>query len=160
MRHAAYAPGLPPGHLAASAGSRKRPSTAPSPVSLTPAGGLAATRPRQTFEGHRLDIGGGGCARALARRAYQESYFEDDCPSRSGQPSPDGSLKVRKCQDSVGLLSPSRVPEHPYLAHAMAVRPRLLGSAASSTYAQSRGILAQVQVQAAVGAHDTIHTFS
>src|SRR5258707_5054214 len=56
-------------------------------------------------------------------------------------------------------LPPSRVPGHPYLAHAMAAQLRLLGSAAPSTHALDLGILAQVQVQAAVVAHDTIHTF-
>jgi len=35
-----------------------------------------------------------------------ESDREDDCPSRSGQPSPDDSLEAREREDSVGLLSP------------------------------------------------------
>jgi hypothetical protein len=36
-----------------------------------------------------------------------ESDHEDDCTSCSGRPSPDRSLKARKREDSVGLLSPS-----------------------------------------------------
>jgi hypothetical protein len=42
---------MPPRHPAA-AGGRHLPSTAPNPVSPTPAGGLTASRSRQTFEGH------------------------------------------------------------------------------------------------------------
>src|SRR5258708_37704557 len=43
--------GMPvrPPHPATGAGSRQRPSTAPSSISPSPAGSLAATRPWQTF---------------------------------------------------------------------------------------------------------------
>jgi hypothetical protein len=52
----------------------------------------------------------------------------DDRASRSGQPSPDGSLEVLEREDSVGLLSPpssDRVLGHLSLAHETAVRPRV-----------------------------------
>jgi len=42
--------------------------TAPNPVSSTPTGGLTATRPRQTFEGHRRAVG--SCVRELALEIY------------------------------------------------------------------------------------------
>ncbi|KAN0115698.1 hypothetical protein V8E52_006644, partial [Russula decolorans] len=103
---------MPPRHPAAP-GGRQRPSTAPSPVSPTPAGGLTTTRPRQTFEGHR--------------RQLRHSIGSE------GQPSPDGSLEAREREDSVGLLSaPSSQP-----------RPRasLLGSrnGSSTSLAQISG---------------------
>jgi hypothetical protein len=49
--------GMPmlPCHPAAE-GGRQRPLTSPSPVSPTPASGLTARRPRQTFEGHRWQL--------------------------------------------------------------------------------------------------------
>ena len=89
---------MPPRHPAAG-GGRQRPSTAPNPVSPTPAGGLTATRPRQTFEGHRRQL-----RQSIGSEVLQESDREDDRASRSGQPSPDGSLEAREREDSVGLL--------------------------------------------------------
>jgi hypothetical protein len=97
---------MPPRHPAAGAGSRQRPSTAPSPVSPTPAGGLTTTRPRRTFEGHRRQL-----RQSIGSEVVPESDREDDRPPRSGQPSPDGSLEAREREDSVGLLSaPSSQP--------------------------------------------------
>jgi hypothetical protein len=94
---------MPPHHPAA-AGGRQRSSTAPSPVSPTPAG-LAATRPRQTFDGRKQ------LSQSIGSEVLHESDCEDDRPSRSGQPSPDGSLEAREREDSVGLLSlPSSQP--------------------------------------------------
>jgi hypothetical protein len=89
---------MPPRHPAA-AGGRQRPSTAPNPVSPTPAGGLTASRPRQSFEGHRQ------LRQSISPEVLQESDREDDREFRSGQPSPDGSLEEREREDSVGLLS-------------------------------------------------------
>jgi len=91
---------MPPRHPAAG-GGRQRPSTAPNPVSPTPTGGLTATRPRQTFEEHRRQM-----RESMGSEVLQESDREDDRASRSGQPSPDGSLEAREREDSVGLLSP------------------------------------------------------
>src|SRR5229473_6053534 len=67
---------------------------------------------------------------SIGLEVVPESDHKDNHPSHSGQPSPDGSLEVRNCEDTVGLLSPppSRVPGHPYLAHAMAAQPHLRGS--------------------------------
>jgi hypothetical protein len=90
---------MPPRHPAV-AGGRQRPSTAPSPVSPTPTGGLTATRPRQTFEGHCRQL-----RHSIGSEVLQESDREDERPPRSGQPSPDGSLEAREREDSVGLLS-------------------------------------------------------
>src|SRR5258708_36760999 len=92
---------MPPRHPAAGASSRQRPSTAPSPVSPTPAGGLMAIRPRRTFEGHRRQL-----RHSIGSEVVPESDREDDRPPRSGQPSPDGSLEAREREDSGGLLSP------------------------------------------------------
>src|SRR6266478_2038102 len=100
--------GMPmhPRHPAAGAGGRQRPSTAPNPASPTPAGGLTATRPRQTLEGHRRQL-----RQSVGSEPLPESDREDDRASRSGQPSPDGSLEAREREDSVGLLSaPSSQP--------------------------------------------------
>ena len=91
---------MPPRHPAAG-GSRQRPSTAPNPVSPTPANGLMTSRPGQTFEGHRWQL-----RQSTSSEVLQESDRKDYHASRSGQPSPGGSLEARKCEDSVGLLSP------------------------------------------------------
>ncbi|KAI9453375.1 hypothetical protein F5148DRAFT_1277448 [Russula earlei] len=97
---------MPPRHPAAGAGGRQRPATAPDQVSPTPAGGLTATRPRQTFEEHRHLR-----PDSMGSEILPESDREDDRASRSGQPSPDGSLEAREREDSVGLLSaPSSQP--------------------------------------------------
>ena len=99
---------MPPRHPAAGAGGRHRPATAPNPVSPTPAGGLTATRPRQTFEGHRREL---RHERSIGSELSPEFDRESDRASRSGQPSPDGSLEAREREDSVGLLSaPSSQP--------------------------------------------------
>jgi hypothetical protein len=96
---------MPPRHPAA---GRHRPATAPNPVSPTPEGGLTATRPRQTFEGHRREL---RHERSIGSELLPESDRESDRASRSGQPSPDGSLEAREREDSVGLLSaPSSQP--------------------------------------------------
>ncbi len=98
---------MPPRHPAASAGGRQRPATAPSPASPSPAGGLTATRPRQTFEQPRRHLR----PDSAGSEQLLESDREDDRASRSGQPSPDGSLEAREREDSVGLLSaPSSQP--------------------------------------------------
>jgi hypothetical protein len=95
---------MPPRHPAAG-GGRQRPSTAPNPVSPSSAGGLTTSRPRQTFEGHHQ------LRQSIGSEVLQESDREDDRASRSGQPSPDGSLEAREREDSVGLLSaPSSQP--------------------------------------------------
>jgi hypothetical protein len=90
---------MPPCHPGAD--SRQRPSTAPSPVSLTPAGSITATRPRQTFEGHCRQL-----RQSIGSEVVPESDREDGRPSRLGQPSPDGSLEVQEREDSVGFLFP------------------------------------------------------
>jgi hypothetical protein len=105
---------MPPRHPAAGAGGRQRPATAPNPASPTPAGGLSATRPRQTFEEHRLRH------ESVGSELLPESDRESDRASRSGQPSPDGSLEAREREDSVGLLSPPSSQPSP--------RASLLGS--------------------------------
>ena len=115
---------MPPRHPAA-AGGRHRPSTAPNPVSPTPAGGLTASRPRQTFEGHRRQL-----RQSIGSEVLQESDREDDRPSRSGQPSPDGSLEAREREDSVGLLSPPSSQPSP--------RASLLGSRNGSATSLTR----------------------
>ena len=110
---------IPPCHPAVS-GSQQCPSTAPNPVSPTLAGGLTATRTRQMFEGHRRQL-----CQSMGSEVLQDSDCEDDHASRSGQPSPDGSLEACKRKDSVCLLSPpSSQPSLgcPHLAHAMRAR--------------------------------------
>ena len=98
---------MPPRHPAAGAGGRQRPATAPDPTSPTPAGGLTATRPRQTFEQPRRHLR----PDSAASQELLESDREEDRASRSGQPSPDGSVEAREREDSVGLLSaPSSQP--------------------------------------------------
>jgi hypothetical protein len=108
----------------AAEGGRQRPSTAPSPVSPTPTGGLTATRPRQTFEGRRQ------LRQSIGSEVLQEPDREDDRASRSGQPSPDGSLEAREREDSVGLLSPSSSQPSP--------RASLLGSRNGSATSLAR----------------------
>ena len=103
---------MPPHHPAA-AGGRQRPPTAPSPVSPTPAS-LTATRPRQMFEGRRQ------LRQSIGSEVLHESDREEDRPSHSGQPSPDGSLEARERENSVGLLSPPSSQPSP--------RASLLGS--------------------------------
>ena len=142
---------MPPRHPAAG-GGRQRPSTAPNPVSPTTAGGLTASRPRQSFEGHRQ------LRQSIGSEIFQESDREDDRASRSGQPSPDGSLEAREREDSVGLLSaPSSQPSlgHRYMVHATAVRHPSHESAALSDPALVHEIPTRVQLQAA-GVHDTV----
>ena len=116
---------MPPRHPAA-VGGRQRPSTAPSPASPTPAG-LTATRPRQTFEGRRQ------LRQSIGSEVLHESDREDNRPSRSGQPSPDGSLEARERENSVGLLSPPSSQPSP--------RVSLLGSrnGSSTSLAQISG---------------------
>jgi hypothetical protein len=75
-------------------------STALNTVSPTPSG-LTAMGPQQTFERHRWQL-----RQSVGSEVLPESDREDDCASRSGQPSRDGLLEMRKCEDSVGLLSP------------------------------------------------------
>ncbi|KAI9456816.1 hypothetical protein BJY52DRAFT_1187652 [Lactarius psammicola] len=97
---------MPPRHPGAGASGRQRAGTVPIPVSPTPPGAISATRPRQQLlldEHHH---------RQQQQRLSTESIGsgsdrEDDHASRSGQPSPDGSLEAREREDSVGLLSPS-----------------------------------------------------
>ena len=110
---------------------------------------------------HSRDIVG-SCVTALARRSYQSLTARMTAHLARDNP----RLMVRSRRESAKTLlvsflhlPPSRVPGHPYLAHAMAAQPHLHGSAAPSVHALDCGILAQVQVQAAVVAHDTIHTF-
>ena len=118
---------MPPRHPTAG-GGRQRPSTAPSPASPTsptPAGGLTASRPRQTLEGHRRQL-----RQSIGSEVLQESDREDDRASRSGQPSPDGSLEAREREDSVGLLSPPSSQPSP--------RASLLGSRNGSATSLAR----------------------
>jgi hypothetical protein len=72
------------------------------PVSPTPSR-LTAMGPQQTFERHRWQL---RLRQSIGSEVLPESDREDDYASHSGQPSPDGSLEVCKCEDSVGLLSP------------------------------------------------------
>jgi hypothetical protein len=140
---------VPPRHPAAG-GGRQRPSTAPSPVSPTPAG-LTATRPRQTFEGHRRQL-----RQIIGSEVLQESDREDNRAPRSGRPSPDGSLEARELEDSAGLLSPPSSQPSPRASHITAVRHPSRGSVALSAPALARGIPARARAQVAVGVHDTI----
>ena len=73
---------MPQRHPAAG-GGRQRPSTAPNTVFATPTGGLTATRPRQTFEGHCRQM-----RQSIDSEVLQGSDCEDDRASRSGQPFP------------------------------------------------------------------------
>jgi hypothetical protein len=77
---------------------------------------------------------------SIGSEVLPESDCEDDRASCSGQPSPDGSLKARECEDSFGLLSPPSSQPSPraYLAHATAVRPPSHESAALSSRSCSR----------------------
>jgi hypothetical protein len=68
---------IPSRHPAAG-GGRQRPSTAPSPVSPAPTGGVTVTRPRQTFEGHHL----WQVRQSIGLEVLLESDHEDDRPSR------------------------------------------------------------------------------
>ncbi len=80
------------------------PSTVPNLASLTPlaaGGGLTATRPWQTFEGHRMQL-----HQNIGPEVLPESDREDDHASRSEKPSPDDSLEARERKDCVCLLSP------------------------------------------------------
>ena len=70
------------------------------PVSPTPAGSLTASRPRQTFEGHRQ------LRQNIGSEVLLESDREDDRASRSGQSSHASLFEVRELEDSVGLQSP------------------------------------------------------
>src|SRR6266403_5380358 len=77
------------------------------------------------FEGHRKQL-----RQSVGSEPLPESDREDDRASRSGQPSPDGSLEARKREDSVGLLSaPSSQPSP---------RPSLLGSRNGSATSLTR----------------------
>jgi hypothetical protein len=96
-------------------------STTLNPVSPTSTG-LTAMGPQQTFERLRwqLRLRQSIGSEVLCPEVLPESDREDDYASHSGQPSPDGSLEVRKREDSVGILSPpSSQPSH---------RASLLGS--------------------------------
>jgi hypothetical protein len=137
---------MPPHHPAAP-GGRQRPSTAPSPVSPIPAGGLTTTRPRQTFEGHRRQQ-----HHSIGSEVLHESDCEDERPPSSGQPLPDGSLEAREREDSVGLLSaPSSQPSPraSLLGSRNGMVARLLSheSVVLSVPALVREIQAQVQVR-------------
>ena len=151
--------GMPvrPHHPATGAGSRQRPSTAPSSISPSPAGSLAATRPWQTFEGHHRQL-----RQSIDSEVVPESDRKDDRPSHSGQPSPDGLLEPREREDSVGLLSPPSSQPSP-IASVFGSRnggatslARITGAfrSRSRSWNTSSG-----SVQAAAGAHDTIHRF-
>ena len=68
-----------------------------------------ATRPRQTFEGHRQ------LRQSIGSGVLHESDCEDDHASRLGQPSPDGSLEARERQVLLVCFPHhllSRVPGH------------------------------------------------
>jgi hypothetical protein len=142
---------MPPGHPA-TGGGRQRPSTGPNTVSLTPAGGLTASRLRQTFEGHHQ------LRQSIGSEVLQESDREDDRASRSRQPSPAHSRRANaKILFAFFLhLHLSRVLGHPYLVQATAVRHPSHESAALSDPVLVHEIPALVQLQAA-GVHDTIH---
>ena len=96
-----YGMPMPPRHPAAGVGRRQRLTTAPGSVSPTPAGGLSALRPRQAFEQPLLLFPDSAASEELLG-----SDRDDECASRSGQPSPDDSLEAREHEDSVGPLSP------------------------------------------------------
>ena len=57
-------------------------------LSLTPAGCLTATHPRQTFKGHQSHHR--QLHPSIGSEVVPESHREDDHPSHSGQPLPDG----------------------------------------------------------------------
>ena len=91
------------------------PLTVPNPVCLiyTSRCGIMAMRLQQMFEGHRWQL-----HQRIGLEVLQESHHEDDLASHSGQPFSDGSLKVHKHKDSVGLLSlPSSQPSPRTLLH-------------------------------------------
>jgi hypothetical protein len=71
---------------------------------LSPLHQRAVLRPRpgQTFEEHRLRL-----RRSIGSEVLQESDHEDERPSRSGQPSPDGSLEVQILLVCLPLSQPS-----------------------------------------------------
>ena len=120
---------MPPRHPAAGASGRQRAGSVPVsiPASPTPAGGsgLTATR-QQALEEHRQHLR----ASVGSDPSLPESDREEDRPSRSGQPSPDGSLEAREREDSVGLLSPQSSQPSP--------RASLLGSRNGSTASLAR----------------------
>ncbi|KAF8482280.1 hypothetical protein F5888DRAFT_1847754 [Russula emetica] len=95
--------GMPmaPCHPAAGGGCQL-PSTVPSPVSPTLAGGLTATRPWQTFEGYLQQL-----HHSIGSEVLPESDREDDC-ARLGQPLPDGSLEAREREYSISGAFRSR----------------------------------------------------
>ncbi|KAI0251640.1 hypothetical protein BJV78DRAFT_1282308 [Lactifluus subvellereus] len=118
---------MPPRHPAAGASGRQRAGSVPVPATPTPAGGLTATRPRQqaAYEEHRQHL-----RASVGSDPLPESDREEERPSRSGQPSPDGSLEAREREDSVGLLSPPSSQPSP--------RASLLGSRNGSTASLAR----------------------
>ena len=98
---------MPPRHPAAGASGRQRAGTVP--MSPTPVGALAATRPHQFDEQQQQQ------EEDLRSESIDSGsdHEEDDRASRSDQPSPDGSLEAREREDSVGLLSPSSSQSSP-----------------------------------------------
>lgn len=86
----------------------------------------------------------------MAPAVLQESDCKDDCASRSGQPSLDGSLEARKSKRLCWYclhLHLSRVLRHYCLTHATAVRPPSHESASLSAPALIHGIPVQLQLQ-------------
>jgi hypothetical protein len=61
---------------------------------LSPLHQRAVLRPRGYDKRSRGTVG--SCVRALARKSYRSLIASDDCASRLGQPSPDGSLEARE----------------------------------------------------------------
>ncbi len=146
-----------PHHPAAGAGSRQCPSTAPSSISPSLAGSLTATRPRQTFEGHHRQL-----CQSIGSEVVPESDREDDQPSHSGQPPPDGLLEPREREDSVGLLSPPSSQLSPIASIFGSCNggATSLAQITSAFHSRSRSWnTSSGSVQAAAGAHNTIHRF-
>jgi hypothetical protein len=99
---------MPPRHPAAGASGRQRAGTVP--MSPTPAGALAATRPRQPPQQQQQQEDD---LRSESIDSGSDQDDDHDHASRSDQPSPDGSLEAREREDSVGLLSPSSSQSSP-----------------------------------------------
>jgi hypothetical protein len=90
-------------------------------VSPAPTGCLTATRPRQTFEGHR---------RQLRQSIGSEVLQESDHPGARDSLRLMCSLEAREREDSVGLLSPPSSQQTP--------RASLLGSRNGSATSLAR----------------------
>jgi hypothetical protein len=97
---------MPPHHPTTGTSGRQHAGSVP--ISLTPVGSLMATSPQQqAFEEYCQHLH----TSVVGSEPVPKPDREDDRPSCSGQPSPDGLLKAGEREDSIGLLSsPSSQP--------------------------------------------------